>query len=197
MRITYITIASLSLSILIACNQKSGSGESDTQTEAVTAALETSYAAHDGEVFPMNIQKGGSFKSVDQIRVQAMGIINHRNQEEPKALAMLTYAFWNPEFVYNAGSISKVGDYEGYWIKFDDDFRYRCGINDKVTGGGRYHFRLEDKSLYMLDDNVEYEPKVWSVNYNGTVIAIAGRQVYKVNNGMQIKLVEMDNKPVI
>ncbi len=197
MRATYLTITILSLSILIACNQKSGSGDSKSQADTVTAALKTEYEAHDGEVFPMNIQKGGAIKSVDQIRVQAMGIINHRNQEEPKALAMLTYAFWNPEFVYNAGSISKVGDYDGYWIKFDDNFRYRCGINDKVTGGGRYHFRLEDKSLYMLDDNVEYEPKVWTVNYNGTVMAIVGTHEYGVNNGMQIKLVEMDDKPVI
>ncbi len=197
MRITYITFTFLSLTILIACNQKSGSGESGRQTETVTAALKTEYEAHNGDVFPMNIQKGGSFKSVDQIRVQAMGIINHRVKEQPKALAMLTYAYWNPEFVYNAGSISGVGDYDGHWIKFDDDFRYRHGINDKVTGGGRYHFRLEDKSLYMLDDNVEYEPKVWTVNYNGSVMAIVGTHEYKVNNGMQIKLVEMDNKPVI
>lgn len=196
MRITYLLITALIFSLFIACNQSSDKPSTKGDSAVATASVDD-YATNEGKVFPMSIQKGGTYKSVDQIRVQAMGIINHRVKAEPKALSMLTYAYWNPEFVYNAGSISGVGDYEGYWIKFEDDFRYKYGINDKVTGGGRYHFRLEDKSLYMLDDNVEYEPKVWTVNYNGSVMAIVGTHEYKVNNGMQIKLVEMDNKPVI
>ncbi len=191
-----INIAAVITSILLmwACNQNPSDQKANSEDAPVSTG---NYATNMGKVFPLSIQKGGSYRSVDQIRIQALGIINHRIKEQPKALAMLTHTSWQPEFVYNDRAMSGVDEYAEYWIKFGDDFRYKYGVGQKITGGGKYHFRLEDKSLYMLNDNVEHEPKVWRVNYNGSVLAMAGTNEYKVNNGMQIKMIEIENKPEI
>ena len=73
---------------------------------------------------------------LDQIRVQARAIIEHRISQEENALAMLVEGFWWPEFVFNSGSMSKPDDYAGYWLKFNDDFTYNYGLYDRTFGKG-------------------------------------------------------------
>lgn len=187
MRINAYLILALALSLLTACDSKQKS----------STAEGTLVKPQIGEEFPMSIQKGGKFASLDQIRVEALGIIEHRKKTEPEALSMLTFGYWNPEFVYNSGQISPTDQYAGYWIKFEDDFTYSYGQYKKNFGKGKYHFRLDDKSLYMLDDNIEHEPKVWTVNHNGEVIALVGTHEYGVNNGMQMKMVALTEKPTM
>lgn len=185
MRLSIFIALCMSIALVSGC-KNSGSQESD-QISSPDPNL---------KVFPMNIQKGGTFRSLDQIRVQALSIITHRTKEEPDALSMLTYLYWTPEFVYNSGTISKENEYAGHWIKFEDDFTYSYGFGPQTFGKGKYHFRLADKKLYMLDDNVEYEPKVWEVNHSADVIALTGSHEYNVNNGMQMKMIGIATKPI-
>ncbi len=181
MRISTLLIGII---FLLSCNQNTNTGDSGTFTE------------EDALSFPLNMQKGGEYKSLDQIRVQARTIIDHRVSQEEKALAMLTYGYWWPEFVFNGSTMSSQDQYAGYWLKFNDDFTYNYGLYTKTLGKGKYHFRLDDNSLYMLDDQVAVEPKVWTANHNGEVIALVGSHEYGINNGMQIKMVGLEQKPV-
>ena len=165
--------------------------KSDSPTQQSLSAEVTS---DDRKSFPMNIEKGGSYKAVDQIRVMARGIIETRKKDHPEPMSILTYAYWNPEIVFNSG-FSKPGDYEGYWIKFNEDFTYSYGVNLIEQGKGRYHYSLDDAELVMLDDDVLLEPKVWNVNSNGVVMTFQGRHDFGVNNGMQMKMVPHDQQP--
>ncbi len=147
-------------------------------------------------IFPLNIQKGGSYQSVDQIRAQALTIIDHRIQTDGEPMAMLTFAYWWPEFVFDGSQMSDIGQYDGYWLKFNEDFTYRYGRDDRIFGNGKYHFTLDSNALIMLDTDIESEPKVWTANYNGRAMALVGTHEYGVNNGMQIKLVALDEEPL-
>jgi len=147
------------------------------------------------KVFPISIQKGGTYKSLEQIRVQAMTLISDRAKNEPEAFSIITSGYWHPEAVVNGREIHGTGSYEGYWIKFEDDLTYSYGVYGDLLGTGQYHFRLEDETLYMLDSDVEQEPKVWSAKANGRAIALAGLHEYNVNNGIQMKLDRLETKP--
>ncbi len=147
-------------------------------------------------VFPTNIHKGGEYKSVQEIRTQARGLIDHRVETIGEPLSMITYGYWEPEFVFNAGKMSKEAEYVGFWIDFKEDFTYEYGYYDKTQGGGRYHFRLDDFALLMLDNNEDMEPKSWTANNNGDAMALVGNHDFGINNGMQIKMLPIDDKPV-
>lgn len=149
----------------------------------------------DGLIMPLNIKKGGDYKSLEEIRNQTRALIDHRVEESPEAYSMVTHGYWEPEFVFNAGKMSKENQYLGYWINFEDDFTYSYGLFDKIQGGGRYHFRLEDNTLLMLDNDEEIEPKVWTAQNNGDAMALVGRHDFGINNGMQIKMIPNDERP--
>jgi len=189
-RIKALCVISICASVILlgSCNGSSNSANEDA------TAQKTGFKTVDGDkVFPISIQKGGSFRSLEQIRVQALTIINDR--EEPEAFSIITAGYWHPEAVVNGRDIRGQGYYEGYWIKFEDDFSYRYGVYGDLLGSGKYHFRLEEESLIMLDNDFEQEPKVWSAKANGRAIALAGRHDYQVNNGIQMKLIYLDNQP--
>ncbi len=145
--------------------------------------------------FPINIQKGGTFTSLGDIRKQAEAIINFRKDKEPKAMAFLTYAFWYPEVAFNNGEFTQVDQFQGYWLKLNDDFTYIFGYYDTAHGSGRYHFRLDDMAMVMLDDNPAFEPKSWKVQHNGEAMVLVGQHEMDVNNGMQIKFLPLDRRP--
>ena len=154
-----------------------------------------SRATPEGIINPLNIQKGGEFTSVADIRASAKAMIDHRISNDPKALSFLTYAFWMPEFVYNKGSISGLDKYLGHWLDFKEDFSYDYGYYDLLLGTGRYHFRLDDNMMIMLDDDPDLEPKFWKAPYNGEIMALVGTHELGINNGMQIKMIPIDTKP--
>jgi len=183
MKIIQSIFLGLVLLFLMSCGQeKKGAGTSNQKADE---PLE----------FPLNIQKGGKFSSLDQIRVQALSIIEHRKKVAPEALSILTFSYWYPEFVFNGQEMSKVDQYAGYWLKFGDDFQYTYGVYSKTLGKGKYHFRLDDNSLFMLDDNVELEPKEWTANNNGKAMGLVGKHTYGVNNSMQVKMLPLEDKP--
>jgi len=187
MKSIMIVFICVSAMMITACkgDGASGSGTSTSSGKVVKT----------DKVFPISIQKGGTYKSLEQIRVHAMTIISDRAKKEPEALSIITAAYWHPEAVVNGREIHGTGYYEGYWIKFEDDFTYRYGVYADLLGSGQYHFRLEDETLYMLDADVEQEPKVWSAKANGQAISLAGLHEYNVNNGIQMKLIRLESQP--
>jgi hypothetical protein len=122
-------------------------------------------------------------------------MIEYRVKNADKPYQYITYAYWYPEFVWNRGSMSKEHEYLGFWIKFEDNFDYSYGYFETVMGGGRYHFRLDDNAMIMVDNDILIEPKIWTANHNGEAIALIGTHELGINNGMQIKLVPLDNQP--
>ncbi len=147
------------------------------------------------KVFPAEIQKGGKFTSVQEIRNQAKAMIDSRIQKEPDPLAMITHDYFLPEFVFNGKEMSKLDEYLGYWIKFEEDFTYQYGYYGALAGTGIYHYRNDDEAMLMLNDDETLEPKSWVLRTNGRAFALVGRHDFGVNNGMQIKLDTQSSKP--
>ncbi|MFT4536798.1 MAG: hypothetical protein ACI9P5_004175 [Saprospiraceae bacterium] len=177
----YILLTSIVIMLLLAsCDQ--------TKSNNTTAA--------DND-FPLSALEEGEYSDLDAIRAQARGLIDHRASNGDKPMSMLTYGYWNPEFVFDGHEMSAPGRYEGYWIKYEDDFTYSYGAYKNVMGSGRYHFRLDDSQLMMLDNNVDQEPKVWTANNNGEMMSYIGVHEWGVNNGMQMKMVSMDAQPTM
>lgn len=181
--IIYFTLFML-IGLFIACDSNTASKEKKSSTHG------------DELILPINIQKGGDYKSLQDIRNQTRAMIDFRVSENPEALSMITYGYWEPEFVFNAGKMSKEFEYLGYWIDFKEDFTYEYGYFNKTEGTGKYHFRLDDFAMLMLDDDEELEPKVWTANHNGDAMALVGKHDFGINNGMQIKMIPIDKKPV-
>jgi len=149
------------------------------------------------KIFPLSIELKGAYTDLDHIRAQALSIIDYRIQNSDKALSMMTSGYWWPEFVYHSGSISGEGHYDGYWIKYGDDFTYTYGVYGDTWGSGKYHYGLDNQELMLLDNDVELEPKVFQGNYNGELMSYIGKHTFGVNNGMQIKMVPLEEVPTL
>jgi len=184
----YIFLPVILLSLLFASCDQSNSGKKSSSSK--------NKELDESKIFPISIQKEGEYSDLDAIRAQARSLIDHRAANGDKPMSMLTYGYWNPEFVYNANKMSKENQYAGYWIKYEDDFTYTYGAWGDEMGSGKYHFRLDDNQLLMLDNDVDQEPKAWTANNNGEMMSYIGLHEWGVNNGMQMKMVPMDTKPV-
>lgn len=184
MRSLIYSLLILSAFFFVSCDQGKSSTDKNISSDSVGALS-----------VPINFQKGGDFTSLQDIRNQTKAMIDTRIKNNPEAYSMITHGVWEPEFVFNAGKMSKEGEFQGYWIDFEEDFSYTYGIYDKTLGEGKYHFRLDDLMMLMLDDNQEFEPKVWTANNNGDVMVLVGRHDFGINNGMQIKMIPSDEKP--
>lgn len=179
----YVFWVLISLFLIVSCKDKPESAdaaESETVAEQVTT--------------PFSINNGGKYTSIAKIRSQASAIIDDRINKDNNAQASLTYAYWYPEFLFNK-TMSAADQFKGCWLKFEDDFTYSYGLYDEIQGGGRYHFRLDDKAVVMLDNKEEVEPKFWTVKQNNRAMAWVGGHDLGINNGMQMKLLSLDTKP--
>lgn len=190
----YAVTLLICVSALVISGCKGGGSTSPSTSAAGTTSKGEKLITTD-KLFPISIQKGGGYKSLEQIRVRAMAEITDRVKNEPEAFSIITGFYWYPEAVVNGREVHGEGYYEGYWIKFEDDFTYKYGIYDGLLGSGQYHYRLDDETMHMLDEDFEQEPKVWRAKANGRAIALAGLHEYKVNNGIQIKLIPLEGQP--
>lgn len=173
-----------------------GACESNTKGKVnPTAELTRVPSADSVLIIPMNYYKGGDYTSVQDIRTTLRTMLEHRIKTEPEALSMVTFGYWEPEGVYNLGKMSMQDEYKGYWLDFKEDFTYEYGYYERVDGSGRYHLKLNNMSLLMLDDNPNMEPKVWSLRSNGESIVFVGTHDLGLNNGMQIKWLNWVEKP--
>ncbi len=188
MRILLSIIIAVLLVSLMSCGDTKGT-TSQTATHSTPDKRELIYK------IPVNIQRGGKFESLEEIRLQAKATWDLRKSQENEAYSMITYGYLTPEFVFNKGEMSKAGEYEGFWMDFKEDFSYEYGYYDETLGGGIYHLRLDDLALLMLDNNEEMEPKVFQANSNGLAMSFSGRHDFGVNNGLNMKLMTLDKKP--
>lgn len=133
-------------------------------------------------------------KSSPDDRATAASLIAHRSKEG-KAYAILTSGFWNYQFVFDGREMSKPGDYDGHWIQYKDDFTYDYGIYGDQNGSGKYHYRLDDNMMIMLDDDETVQPKEWQVKHGGEVMVLVGSHGFG-NNGMQMKMLKTPERPV-
>ncbi len=146
--------------------------------------------------FPLNHQMGGDFSSIAHVRNQVEAIINLRKENHPKIPAMLLAFFFHPNGAIVGQRQMGESEFEGYWLKFNDDFTYIFGQFDMAHGSGRFHFRLEDGELVMLDDNPAFEPKIWELKQNSDYMVLVGKNSLGIRNGsIQARFVALDNRP--
>ena len=84
------------LGLFVSCDQTNSKKGTTTYKEV-----------DESKVFPVSIQKEGEFSDLDAIRARARSIIDHRAVNGDKPMSMLTYGYWNPEYVFNAGKMSQ------------------------------------------------------------------------------------------
>ena len=149
----------------------------------------------DGPDMPINIQKEANYTSLSEVRGQAIALIQHRIKNDPDPLAMVTNPYWIWAGFFDGNSMTHPNKLTGQWLKFEDDFTYSYGWYDEINGTGTYHFRLDDYSMIMLDDNEDFQPKEFQLQSNGVAIVLIGRHGFEVNNGMQMKLSPSDLRP--
>ena len=180
-------LCTLVLGLFMACGS---GGSSDSKKQLIIDKSKLP-----DQVFPAEIQKGGSFESVQAIRMEAKAMIESRIVTNPDPLSMITHDYFLPEFVFNGKDMSKSGEYQGYWIKFEEDFSYKYGYYEALAGTGIYHYRMDDEAMLLLNDDETLEPKSWVLRTNGRAFALVGRHDFGVNNGMQIKLETQSTQP--
>lgn len=181
--ISQIIAITLMMSLLIACG-----GEKTVQNTAANQVVK-------GPEMPINKEKTGQYKSLDEIRGQAAALIQHRIGTHPNPMAMITSSYWTWAGFYNGEEMVHPDRLTGQWLKYEDDFTYSYGYFGDINGTGRYHYRIDDDSLIMLDDDETIQPKEWQLRSNGTAIVLEGRHGFNINNGMQMKLGPKDSQP--
>jgi len=170
--------------IFIQCDWISTSAKSDTVKE---------YAP--GPMMPINIEKEGTYESLDQIRAEAKALIEHRKETDPYPFTLLTDSYWTWAGFFDGQFFFSDENIQGHWIKFYDNFTYHYGYMADITGAGTYHFRMKDNILIMLDDNTKYQPKELIFSDGGSSIMFGGRPGFQLNNGMQMKMDPHSEKP--
>lgn len=185
MKIFRIVAIGLTLGLLFAC------GDSTTKTPPNPNAK----AIVEGPVMPINIKKSAQYESLASARREAQSLIQHRKTTHPNPMAMVTQTYWTWAGFFDGKEMMHPDRLLGQWLKFEDNFSYSYGYYDDVNGTGIYHYRIDDDSLLMLDDDETKQPKEWQLRSNGTAIVLEGRHGFSINNGMQMKLGPNDRRP--
>ena len=149
----------------------------------------------EGPDLPINIHKEATYTSLAEVRNQCAALIQHRIKNDPDPLAMVTQPHWIWGGFFDGKEMIHPKELTGQWLKFEDDFTYSYGWYEDVNGTGSYHYRLDDQSILMLDDNDEFQPKEFQLQSNGVAIVLIGRHGFEINNGMQMKLAPRDIRP--
>ena len=175
--------------------------------------------------FPFNTPKAKE-GSIEKLRLHVEKIIKARQANMKEELFDLTYYYINPQYFSNLNVMNTGEEFVRHWIKFENNYTYRYGIGPDVIGSGIYHYAPSSKRLMMLDDDVQVEPKMWSLltnsefmNFLGHPLLVvrdqtgnefmmmenfandrlleqAGTMVAEAHNGMQIKMILLENAPL-
>lgn len=119
-------------------------------------------------------------------RDHAHSLVDSRSKKE-KAYAMMTAKPLLYRFVFNGKEMSKVGDYDGHWIQFNDDFTYNKGIYENETSTGRWHLTLESMKLIIVDSEESKMPQEFKIMAKDDTVIFQGSD-YFGNNPLQMKL---------
>lgn len=191
MRLLALIVFGALMTMMSACDI----GKSNGSTNAEKAKFGRGTKDPSMVSFPTAVNLDGDYKSVEDIRLQALSIINHRIKQAPNAYAIITAEVWLPEFVNDTKHFSDEFAYQGQWIDFNDDFTYEYGYYDDVWGKGKYHYTITDDELIMLDNDSTQEPKAWVARNNGDMMVFIGKHNFGVNNGWQMRLLPAQTRP--
>ena len=189
MKLTMNIFRIFAIALLMGFLNSCGGGNSKTANDNASNVVP-------GPEMPINFVKDAKYASLEEARRQAGALIQHRIGTHPNPMAMVTSPHWTWAGFYNGKEMVHPDRLTGQWLKFEDDFTYSYGYFNEVNGTGRYHYRIDDDALIILDDNEELQPKEWQLRSNGTAIVLEGRHGFKINNGMQMKLGPNDFRPV-
>ncbi len=126
---------------------------------------------------------------------EADQILEYRVKETgKKSWQSLTSGYWEYEFIFNGGEMSKPGEMSGNWVNFDDNLTYQYGYYENTIGKGRYHYDLDEETLLMVDTKSGIKPNEYEVKMTSDVIVLIGKDTYKDNN-YQTKIKKVGNQP--
>ena len=175
--------------------------------------------------FPFNVEKLTEGHPLDQLRSVVKNVIQKRQASVTTDLFDMTYYHIQPEYFSNLSNIDATLDFDGFWLKFENDYSYAYGIYDKLIGNGTYHYSSSEQLLIMLDSDIAIEPKIFTVlsnsefmnfmgrpliafynqqgepsillnNWNNdTFISGLGRKIAEAFNGIQIKMILLESRP--
>lgn len=131
---------------------------------------------------------------VSQWREQAKGIIEYRKKEKPKCWSILDVNLWAYQFIFESAKMKQPKPVDGYWIDFDEKFRYLYGHGQDVEGQGSYHYDFDTSLLMMLDDNENVKPSEFRVKLVNDVCLLQGHPTFR-DNGFQAKLEKVLKRP--
>ena len=100
---------------------------------------------------------------------------------------MIVVNYFHMQFLFDGSKMSDIGDYDGHWINFKDDFTYEYGYYENKVGGGRYHYSLNSEKMIMLDDDEKCMPQEWTIMAKEDIIVMVGSD-YFGNNPRQLKM---------
>ena len=174
--------------------------------------------------FPINIPKAKE-GSLPIIREHVGDVIRERQRSMKESLFDLTYYYIQPQYFSNLNVMNTGEELRRHWIKFEDDYKYEYGIGPELVGSGTYHYAPSDQRLLILDNDPQVEPKMWTIlsnsefmNFLGHPLLVAkagsgkdfllqdnfsndpyieslGKLVAEAHNGMQIKMMLLENQP--
>jgi len=193
-------------------------GASDT-----TAPQMTTGSYEDKIAFPFNLPKAKEGDDMDAVRSKFKDLILERQKNVSGDLFDITYYHVAPHGFANLRKRIGPKAFVGQWMKFEQDFTYTYGVYDKVIGSGIYHYTDQDFFLMLLDSDKQIEPRLFSLQSNSEFFNFIGRPImfvddgtgenlllgnwandaylanlqinHKVENGMQIMMKMLDEKP--
>lgn len=132
-------------------------------------------------------------KNLPGFRAHAKELVKTRGAKE-KALAFVTSDHWAYEGFFDGNEMKRQSDYQGHWIKYEDDHTYTYGKYNEVHGSGQYHYSLDTDKMIMVDDKDDMMPEEWEIKAQDEVMVMVGAG-YFGNNPKQCKMLRWNGRP--
>jgi len=174
--------------------------------------------------FPFNTPKVKGQAAITMLRDHVRDLILLRQRNQEGDLFDLTYYYITPRGFSNLDRRVGPDAFAGFWAKFKKDYTYEYGIRQEKIGSGIYHYGGSDDKLFMLDDDEQIEPKMWSLLSNSDFFNFLGHPIILIedsqgngqvlmnnfandgfldqqhilaqaNNGMQIMMTKVEGRP--
>ncbi len=168
-------------------------------TTLVCSSCTEKKIAYDPEVFqqklafPFNTPKVPQDVSLPDLRKRVKDLILQRQKEFKEDLFDLTYYYIKPQYLSNRGRVDPSIKYDGYWIKFENDYTFRYGIYQRELSSGIYHYSSSTQLLLMLDDDENVEPKLWTVLSNSEFINMMGHPLIVIRSAQNVEFILLSN----
>ncbi len=133
--------------------------------------------------------------NVDTLRLAAKKILDFRIKEENDPQSIMDVGVWKYDGIFSDGKFLQKEEVEGRWIDFDDNWTYAYGDATGIKGKGKYHFRLKDNIMIMLDDDSTKKPNEYEIKLVNDAMVMMGKMTYS-DGGYQSKLTKIKERPI-